>query len=387
MPIGIKDLFETKDMPTQMGCEAFSGNFPTRDTALVRALRDAGAVILGKTVTTELGGAHPGATTNPWDARYTPGGSSSGSAAAVAAGMVPAAIGTQVGGSIIRPASFCGTFAFKPTQGAINRGERQGYSQSTAGVLAGSLEDSWLVASEIVRRVGGDPGQPGLNGPAETPNATRPSTLIAIETSGWPELDPSSRRAFEHFLERLKAVGVRVLRRAEHPAIEAFEQSIAPAPTMSAQINAFENRPIYENLYEQHAARLSSTLIERIIAARRLTLGDYRRCLEQRHDAQRRFSALGDLADAVVTLGSHGPASAPANFPSASVPPPTGDAAFNLPASLLFAPAVNLPLLTVDGLPLGIQVMGQMHADANVVATGRWLSDHLDSIHIDAGNP
>src|SRR5262249_53768003 len=151
------------------------------------------------------------------------GGSSSGSAAAVAAGMVPAAIGTQVGGSIIRPASFCGTFAFKPTQGAINRGERQGYSQSTAGVLGRSLEDSWLVASEIVHRVGGDPGQPGLYGPAEVPNATRPGAVIAIETSGWPGLDPSSRRAFERFLEQLQAVGVRVLRRAEHPAIEAFE--------------------------------------------------------------------------------------------------------------------------------------------------------------------
>src|SRR5581483_1903848 len=108
LPLGIKDLFETKDMPTQMGCAAYEGNFPKRDSALVRAARDAGAVILGKTVTTELGGAHPGPTTNPHNARYTPGGSSSGSAAAVASGMVPAAIGTQVAGSIIRPASFCG---------------------------------------------------------------------------------------------------------------------------------------------------------------------------------------------------------------------------------------------------------------------------------------
>src|SRR5262249_21602270 len=121
MVMGIKDLLETKDMPTQMGCQAYRGNFPRRDNAAVWALREAGAVILGKTVTAELGGAEPGPTTNPFDASCTPGGSSSGSAAAVAARMVPAAIGTQVGGSIIRPAAFCGNVALKPTQGAINR--------------------------------------------------------------------------------------------------------------------------------------------------------------------------------------------------------------------------------------------------------------------------
>ena len=108
MPIGIKDLLETKDMPTQMGCEAFRGNFPKRDNAAVWALREAGAVILGKTTTAELGGSHPPATTNPFDPARTAGGSSSGSAAAVGARMIPAAIGTQVGGSIIRPAAFCG---------------------------------------------------------------------------------------------------------------------------------------------------------------------------------------------------------------------------------------------------------------------------------------
>ena len=155
MPIGIKDLIETIDMPTQMGCGAFTGNFPKRDSIMVRALRDAGAVIIGKTVTAELGMAHPGPTTNPFDPQRTPGGSSSGSAAAVAANMIPAAIGTQVGGSIIRPASYCGNIALKPTQGAINRGERQSLSQSTAGVHANSFADMWAVAIEIAKRAGG----------------------------------------------------------------------------------------------------------------------------------------------------------------------------------------------------------------------------------------
>src|SRR5215467_8098550 len=134
LPIGIKDLLETKDMPTQMGCAAYRDNFPKRDNAAVWALRQAGAVIVAKTVTAELGGSHPGPTTNPFDTTRTAGGSSSGSAASVGARMLPAAIGTQVGGSIIRPAAFCGNFALKPTQGAINRGERQATSMSTHGV-------------------------------------------------------------------------------------------------------------------------------------------------------------------------------------------------------------------------------------------------------------
>ena len=149
MPIGIKDLLETRDMPTEMNCAGLQGNFPKKDNAAVRALRDAGAVIFGKTVTAELGGSHPGPTTNPFDAARTPGGSSSGSAAAVAAGMMPAAIGTQVGGSIIRPAGYCGNIALKPTQGAINRGERQATSMSTHGVHANAFEDMWHVAFEL----------------------------------------------------------------------------------------------------------------------------------------------------------------------------------------------------------------------------------------------
>src|SRR5215475_3728074 len=167
LPIGIKDLLETRDMPTQMGCAALRGNFPRRDNAAVWALRQAGAVILGKTVSAELGGSQPGPTRNPFDPARTPGGSSSGSAAAVAARMLPAAIGTQVGGSIIRPASFCGNVALKPTQGGINRGERQATSMSTHGVHAGCIEDMWRVAIEIAERAGGDRGCLGLVGPRQ----------------------------------------------------------------------------------------------------------------------------------------------------------------------------------------------------------------------------
>ena len=149
MPIAIKDLIETADMPTQLGCAATAGQWPKRDSAMVQALREAGAVILGKAVTTEMGMSEPGPTTNPWNPAHTPGGSSSGSAAAVAAGFVPVAIGTQVAGSIIRPAAYCGNWALKPTQGGVHRGERQGTSQSTAGPHGNCAEDIWTVAREI----------------------------------------------------------------------------------------------------------------------------------------------------------------------------------------------------------------------------------------------
>src|SRR5262245_14757412 len=242
MPIGIKDLLETKDMATLMGCEAYRDNFPKRDNAAVWALRQAGAVILGKTVTAELGGAEPGATRNPFDASRTPGGSSSGSAAAIGARMVPTAIGTQVGGSIIRPAAFCGNVALKPTQGAINRGERQATSMSTHGVHAGSIEDMWQVAIEIAERAGGDRGCLGLFGPRQAPAAQKPSRLIFLETEGWAELDSASRAAFETLLDGLREAGIALLRRTDNPLLEKLEGAIADAASVCNAITGWENR-------------------------------------------------------------------------------------------------------------------------------------------------
>src|SRR5690349_4914482 len=227
MPVAIKDLLETRDMPTEMGCAAMKGNFPKRDNAGVWALRQAGAVILAKTVTAELGGSHPGATTNPFDPKRTPGGSSSGSAAAVGANMVPAAIGTQVGGSIIRPAAYCGNFALKPTQGGINRGERLATSTSTHGPHANSIEDVWQVAIEAAKRCGGDRGSIGLMGPDTLPAALRPNRLIVLETEGWSEVDAATKAGFAKVLDQLKAAGVTLIHRGDDPLVEALEQAIA----------------------------------------------------------------------------------------------------------------------------------------------------------------
>jgi Asp-tRNA(Asn)/Glu-tRNA(Gln) amidotransferase A subunit family amidase len=375
MPVGIKDLLETRDMPTEMGCEAYRGNFPKRDNAAVWALRQAGAVVLGKTVTAELGGSHPGPTTNPFDPSRTPGGSSSGSAAAVAAGMVPAAIGTQVGGSIIRPASYCGNVALKPSQGAINRGERQATSQSTHGVHANSVEDTWQVAAEIARRVGGDRGHAGLMGPAPPPLPLRPERLILVETAGWRSLDDASRTAFETVVESLRALGVAVLRRGDHPLIEAFETAVADASAIGGAITAWENRWGQRALVDAHPDGVSERAKAALASAEAMTVADYQGRLAEREAAQLRHAALAPMADAAIGLASPGPApvwsgDAPGRPLAAR---PTGNFVFNAPSSMLFAPAVTVPLMAVDGLPVGVQVMGQRGEDARATAIARWL--------------
>lgn len=378
MPIGIKDLIETKDMPTQMGCAALEGNFPKRDSALVRALRDAGAVILGKCVTTELGGAHPGPTTNPFDARRTPGGSSSGSAAAVGAGMVPVAIGTQVGGSVIRPASYCANWALKPTFGALNRGERLGYSQSVIGVHAASPVDMWSVAQEIALRAGGDPGYPGLFGPAASPAVLKPQRLIVMETAGWKDLDATTRGVFEGVLEALRGHGVEIARRSDAALVEAFEQGIASIKAVNSDLCAYELAWSIANLDEQHPGKLSEHALKKMEQGRRMTLEDYRRRLLERDDARRRLAAIAPIGDALISLSSPGPA--PLN--DVNGPRPTGDATFNYPSSSLGAPAVTVPLLAIGGMPCGVQIMGQPHDDARVTGIARWVWENVAPVSV-----
>jgi Asp-tRNA(Asn)/Glu-tRNA(Gln) amidotransferase A subunit family amidase len=375
MPVAIKDLLETKDMPTQLGCDAFRGNFPKRDNAAVWALRQAGAVVFGKTVTAELGGSHPGPTTNPFDPARTPGGSSSGSAAAVASRMVPAALGTQVGGSIIRPAAYCGNVALKPTMGGINRGERQTTSMSTTGVHAGCIEDMWQVAIEIASRAGGDPGRPGLLGPATPPVAAKPARLIVLETEGWAALDAASKSALESLLENLRRAGVALLRRGDHAAIEAFERSIADANDLSNSITRWENRWYQSNLVEQHPDGVSARAKAVVKKAEAMTPEDYRALLVRRASAQQCHAALAPLADAAITLSCPGPAPLwSGDVPGQPLAPrPTGDSVFNTASSMLFAPAVTMPLMSVGGLPVGVQLMGQQHEDARVTAMARWM--------------
>lgn len=379
MPVAIKDLLETKDMPTEMNCEALRGNFPKRDNAAVWALRQAGAVVYGKTVTAELGGSHPGPTSNPFDPARTPGGSSSGSAAAVGARMAPAAIGSQVGGSIIRPAGFCGNVALKPSQGAINRGERQATSMSTHGVHAGCVEDMWQASIEIALRAGGDPGYPGLFGPPTPPEAAKPQRLIVLETAGWAMLDEASKSTFEILMESLQGSGVALLRRRDDKSVETFERIIAPASDIAGAITGWENRWFQRNLADENPQGVSDRLKEALAKAEAMTPEDYRLALLEREKAQTAHTRLAPIADAAVTLACPGPAPLwPGDKPGEPLlPRPTGDAIFNTPSSMLFAPVVTVPLMSVGGLPVGLQIMGQPNQDARVTAIARWLLENI----------
>src|SRR6186997_3219700 len=243
MPVGIKDIIETADMPTEMGSPLFDGWCSGRDAAAVAALRDAGAVILGKTVTTEFAATEPRGTRNPWDPARTPGGSSSGSAAAVAAGLVSAALGTQVMGSIVRPASYCGCVGFKPSVGGINRGgSHDELSQSCMGVLAATLEDAWQVASEIAARAGGDPGYPGLVGPLGKPPAAKPRRLVFLETAGWQEASTEAKQALQESMALLSRDGIDIVTRQSDRLVGTVEEAIANARALSVRINAWESR-------------------------------------------------------------------------------------------------------------------------------------------------
>jgi len=370
MPVGVKDIIETADMPTQMGSPLFDGWQSGRDAASVAALREAGAVVLGKTVTTEFAATEPRGTRNPHDPARTPGGSSSGSAAAVAAGQVSAALGTQVVGSIIRPASYCGCVGFKPSVGAINRGGSHDWlSQSCTGVLGATLADAWQVASEIAARVGGDPGYPGLAGPLAPPPAARPVRLAVLETVGWPIASADAKTALADAVDRLAGQGVTILRRSAHPRLAAVEEGLVAAEPLSRDINAFESLWPLKSYRDRDAQKLSRALLARIPQADALGAEGYRRALAERARIRALFAALAGDCDACVTLSA--PSAAPLGLQS------TGNPVFTAITSLLGVPAVSLPLLVDQGLPLGLQVIGFAGGDAAAVAVAAWIMDAL----------
>ena len=381
MPVGIKDLLQTKDMPTQMGSPLYKGNETRADSACVLALRQAGAVVLGKTVTTELGMSHPGPTTNPFDPARTPGGSSSGSAAAVGAAMVPATLGTQVVGSIIRPAGFCANTAIKPTFGALHRGERLAFSQSHLGVHAGCLADMWAVAFEISQRSGGDPGHPGLFGQTALAPAVKPTRLVLMESEGWAMADPATMAAFERLLSTIEAQGVTIVRRQDSTLLEAFEHAIGDSLALCRDICGYELRWTLEGLVERFPGGLSDSMTSRLVMAREMTIDDYRLLLLKREEARRALVAIAGLGDALISLASVGPAPPMGNAGKDSgVSHTTGLPAFNAATSVLGAPAITVPLIAIEGMPVGVQVVGQMHADAALSGTARWLLDNVTPV-------
>jgi Asp-tRNA(Asn)/Glu-tRNA(Gln) amidotransferase A subunit family amidase len=370
MPIGIKDVIETFDMPTQMGSPLFLGWRSGKDAASVRALRDAGAVIVGKTVTTEFAASEPRGTRNPWNAAHTPGGSSSGSAAAVAVGIVGAALGTQVIGSVIRPASFCGCVGFKPSVNAINReGSHDYQSQSCTGILAASLPDAWQVAHEIVARVGGDAGTPGLQGPDTIPPAEKPRRLAVLETVGWDAASVGAKQRLGEFVMRLKSAGIEIRTRDNDDKVAALETDLVNAMELSHRCNGWETRWFIRTMRERDAEALSRSILDRAQRYQDMTLADHRADLRERARVRAVHAELAATCDACITLAA--PNHAPEGLGS------TGNPEFAVPASLLGVPALSLPLFEVNDMPLGLQVIGYFDRDADAFAIAGWLTSTL----------
>jgi Asp-tRNA(Asn)/Glu-tRNA(Gln) amidotransferase A subunit family amidase len=370
MPVGIKDIVETVDMPTEMGSPLYKGWRSERDAATVAALREAGAIVLGKTVTTEFAATHPGGTRNPHDLSRTPGGSSSGSAAAVAAGMISVGLGTQVVGSIVRPASYCGCVGYKPSLGALNRGgSHDALSQSVHGALAASLEDAWNFCWAIAQRAGGDPGFLGLTGPEPMPFAQRPRSLVALETSGWAVASEGAMRAFGEVVERLRGDGIAILDRHNNALVAEIEGELEKARDITDRVNAWESRWPLNTYRDKNASGLSKIMLDRLAKAESMSIDDYRGALGDRIHMRVAYAGLATIADAAITLSATG--AAPLGLES------TGNPIFAAPGSALGVPAVSLPLLLDEGLPLGLQVLGFEQQDAALIATAAWLRDAL----------
>ena len=363
MPLGIKDVIETADMPTGMGSPLFAGMWTNRDAASVRALREAGAIILGKTVTTEFAATFPGKTRNPWDTTRTPGGSSSGSAAGVAAGFFPAGLGTQVVGSIIRPASYCGVVGFKPSFGAVNRGGSLDHmSQSSQGILAATLRDAWRVLQHIVQRVGGDAGYFGLEGPHDLPSARKPNTIAFVETANWAKVEPALQQAFHDQLDQLSKTGIKIATRKNCPEVEKLERDISSVLAATRTIVTWESRWPLNIFRDMDATKLSESMRTRLQDAERMTIDEYRDAISTREQVRTRYAELmtNGNVDACITLSANGPA--PVGIES------TGDPGFATPCAYLGVPSVSLPLMSISEMPVGIQLMGARDKDADLLS-------------------
>jgi Asp-tRNA(Asn)/Glu-tRNA(Gln) amidotransferase A subunit family amidase len=363
LPVGIKDIMDTADMPTEDGTVLHAGRTPAHDATVVAMLRAAGAVILGKTVTTECATYFPGKTRNPHDPGHTPGGSSSGSAAAVAAGMVPLALGSQTNGSVIRPASFCGVYGFKPTHGLISRHGIMKLSRTLdhVGVFARTLEDVALFAEQLVGHDEGDPDtRPRARMPfcavaAEEPPL--PPLLAFVKGPAWERAEAETKEAFAELVAEL---GDRVVE-VELP--ETTQRALDWHRTiMEAEMAA--------NLdleWERGRDKLSESLRTRLARGREVSALDYQMALARIPLLQEGFGEIFGRYDAILTPAAAG--TAPKGLAS------TGDPSFCTLWTLLGMPALSLPLMQGgNGLPLGVQLVGQRHDDSRLLRTARWLA-------------
>jgi Asp-tRNA(Asn)/Glu-tRNA(Gln) amidotransferase A subunit family amidase len=373
LPLALKDIFEMRDAPTTWGVAAFAANPPFRDAAIVRALRVGGAAIVGKTWLPELGMGAPPVTVNPWDHRRSPGGSSSGSAAAVGAGLIPVAIGTQGRGSLTRPASYCGTYALKPSHGAIHRGGDGGGQETNThvGVLAGALADAWVVARYLSDEAGPHPGSFGLEGPAMPPQASRPRRLVRLEGPGWAMTEDAARKTYEASLAAIERTGIAVTQAEDSPKTRELAQDLKAASDALGVVADYESRwplVMYVAQAEQRGAKIfSPTAVKRGLARADIPRARYHDALRFRAAFQKKLAACRE--DGLLFVSPSATDAAPADLNS------TGSSVYQWASSLAGNPVVSLPFMAADGLPYGLQVQGFFGEDAGLIAQCLWLDE------------
>jgi Asp-tRNA(Asn)/Glu-tRNA(Gln) amidotransferase A subunit family amidase len=362
VPVGIKDIFDTGDMPTELGSRLWAGRTPRRDAAAVARLRAAGAVIMGKTVTTEYAYFTPGKTRNPHDPKRTPGGSSSGSAAAVAAHMVPGAIGSQTNGSVIRPAAFCGVVGFKPTHGLIPRSGALLLSRALdhVGVFTRTVEDAALLAEVLAGLDEEDPDTRAIARPPLAQVAASepplPPRFAFVRSPAWKHVEPAMSEAFGELVEALGEAASEVELGA------GFDRVLDMHRTVMEVEMAHNLHRDYEQGRDQLSERLRG-LIER---GRKQLAVDYTRAVAGAAPLNDALDSVFDEYDAILTPAA--PGEAPASLET------TGNPVCCTIWTYLGTPAVSLPLLRSEaGLPLGVQLIGRRGNDARLLRTARWL--------------
>ena len=360
VPIGVKDIFTTAGIPTGMGSPAFAGFVPEKTAALVVRAEAEGAFTFGKTVTAELAYFTPGPTRNPWNPAHTPGGSSMGSAAAVAAGMLPLAFGTQTNGSVIRPAAFCGCVGFKPSGGTLATDGIQPFSPTLdqPGLFTRTVEDVALAFSALHE------GPEALHtGVWPLSPLDRLPRLAAVRSPVWPQAELAAQQSFVAALARLRAAGAEVVE-IELPAV--FESAHAVHRT----IMAYEAARTLGELQSQQRAKLSAVLNRFLDEGQAIGEKAVAEALTTRQTLQAAFGPFANGFDAIVTPPTRG--EAPATLEH------TGDPSFCTIWTLLGAPALTLPVgFGPQGLPLGLQIVGTPGDDARLLSVARWAEQAL----------